>query len=78
MSVTKEQAREFVERWAAVREFQAEELRATPLSERLRQLNDLMICARDWPWTPQQLAWQSAEIDAVRARWARVRKVCGV
>lgn len=78
MPMTKQQAQDFVTRWAAVRQVEIEELRATPMDEKVRQLNDLMLCARDWPWTPEHLAAESAEVEEVRARWVRLRKAYGV
>ncbi len=75
--MTKAEGRAYKRRWEAVNRFQIEELRATPVEEKFRQLALLMRVARAWPWTPKQLALEAAEVEQVRARWARLREALG-
>lgn len=77
MAMTKAEGRAFKKRWQAVSRFQIEELRATPVDEKFRHLALLMRIARAWPWTPKQLALEAAEVEQVRARWARLRGALG-
>ena len=63
-------AARYRERWAIVRERLNEELRATSMETRLRQLANLMQSAHEMGWS-QSLA---DEDEAVRARWMALRR----
>lgn len=66
---TKAQIRAWHERWRIVNEAEIQELRATSMDEKFRQLAAMMQTAIVLGWessTPQ-------EIDVVRQRWARLR-----
>ncbi|MBI4381595.1 MAG: hypothetical protein HY574_10475 [candidate division NC10 bacterium] len=71
--ITKAQARAFRERWKAVNAAEREELRATTVTAKLRQLAALMGSVRIRGWE-KPLATEEAEI---RDRWKRLRKVFG-
>jgi len=68
--MTKQAARDFQRRWAAVNAAERDELRATPIAQKLRQLAALMASVRALGWD-RALA---AEEDAVRARWIRLKR----
>jgi hypothetical protein len=72
--MTPAEARAWKARWELVNDAEREELRATPLALKLKQLGTLMTWARQLRWT-EALA---AEEDVVRQRWIRLRKACGV
>ena len=57
-------------RWAIVRKRLIEELRATSMESKLRQLAGLMQSAREMGWSRSQ----EEEDDAVRARWMALRR----
>ena len=68
--ITKAEARAFRRRWKAINNAELEELRATPISQKLHQLAALMLSARQLGWTK---AFQEEEAE-VRERWTRLRK----
>ena len=68
--ISPQAAARYQERWAIVRERLDEELRATTMETKLRQLADLMQSAREMGWS-QSL---DEEDDAVRARWMALRR----
>ena len=72
--ITKAEARAFKARWEAVNAADREELRATPMKTKLRQLAALMGSAEKLGWT-DALAAEEAE---VRDRWNRLRGACRV
>ena len=63
-------AARYRERWAIARERLNEELRATSMEAKLRQLVNLMQSADEMGWS-QSL---DEEDDAVRARWMALRR----
>lgn len=66
--MTPEEGRAFAARWQLVADAERDELRRTPMEQKLAQLAALMESARS-------LGWQTtdpAEIEAVRARWNRL------
>jgi hypothetical protein len=68
--MTPEEARAYVARWKLVNDFEREELRATPIPVKFRQLEALMLSARALHWT-QTLAeddWEEHE------RWIELRR----
>jgi hypothetical protein len=72
--ITKEEALEFRARWAAVNSLQAEETRRTSFSDRLRQLEALVVSGR-------ALGWEDASStgeEEVRDRWTLLRRRCGL
>jgi hypothetical protein len=71
--LTREEARAFADRWRLVNEAEAAELRATPLDRKLAQLAALMTSARALGWETTD----EAEVEAVRARWNRLRALLG-
>ena len=60
----------YQERWAIVRERLNEELRATSMEAKLRQLANLMQSAREMGWSLSL----DEEDEAVRARWMALRR----
>ena len=72
--MTKAEAAGWRERWKAVEEAEREELRATPLEMKVRQLAALMAAAHELGWS-EALAAKEA---AVRERWMKLRKAFGV
>jgi hypothetical protein len=72
--ITREEALAFRTRWAAVNAFQQREADATPLIERLGQLNALMISVQSLGWAE---ALGTGE-DVVRERWNLLRRRYGV
>lgn len=69
--LTKTQAQAFRLRWEAVKKAQDEELAATSMAEKFRQLTGLLASARRFGWT-EDLA---VEEDKVRQRWIKLRQV---
>ena len=63
-------AARYQERWAIARKRLNEELRATSMETKLRQLANLMRSAREMGWS-QSL---DEEDDAVRGRWMALRR----
>ena len=63
-------AARYQERWAIARERLNEELRATSMETKLRQLANLMQSAREMGWSRSP----DEEDDAVRARWMALRR----
>ena len=72
--ITKTQARAFRERWKAVNAAEREELRATTVAAKLRQLAALMGSVRTRGWEKPS----AAEEAEIRDRWKRLRKAFGV
>jgi hypothetical protein len=72
--MTPKEARAFVARWRLVNEAEREELRATPMELKLRQLAAMMASVDQIGWT-EALAAEQAE---VRERWKQLRKAYGV
>ena len=68
--VSPQAAARYRERWAIAREQIDEELRATSMEAKLRQLANLMQSAGEMGWS-QSL---DEEDDAVRARWMALRR----
>jgi hypothetical protein len=68
--ITAEEARAWRERWRLVNEAEIEELRATPVEQKFRQLAVLMASADLFPRTPVD----EAEDEAVREVWMRLRE----
>jgi len=72
--ITKEEALEFRARWVAVNALQDDETRRTSLSEKLRQLEALVLSARALGW---EQALRAGE-EEVRDRWNLLRRRCSV
>ncbi len=72
-AITPEQARAYLERWELVREAEAVELQRTPMAMKFRQLVALMASRDAFGEDPQR----EREIEAVRERWAGLRKALG-
>ena len=68
--ISPQDAARYRERWAIARERLNEELRATSMETKLRQLANLVQSAREMGWS-QSL---DEEDDAVRARWTALRR----
>ena len=65
-----EEVRRWAARWKLVNAFEIEELRRSPPDLRLRQFFSLMALGKAMGWhtsTPE-------EIEAVRARWRKIRE----
>lgn len=69
----KKQARQFVDRWRAVREIEIRELRALTDEQRYRHLVELFEAARRFPEHPAVRARREKQIEEVRARWSRLK-----
>jgi hypothetical protein len=72
MPLTREEARDFKERWALVNAVTLEESRKKTLAERLREAAELMVWAQSLP-DPRR----EEEVEAVRARWMRLHRLAG-
>jgi hypothetical protein len=72
--MTKAQGRAFAARWKLVNEREERELRRTSTSQKLRQLAALMASADDFGWKEAL----TAEDDAVRLRWVKLRNAYGL
>ena len=68
--LTPAEARAFVERWRLVNAAERDELRATPVAVKFRQLAALMASVDQLGWS-DALAEEEAE---VRERWRRLRE----
>ncbi len=68
--ISPQAAARYRERWAIARKRLDEELRATSMEAKLRQLSNLMQSAREMGWS-QSL---DEEDDAVRTRWMALRR----
>jgi hypothetical protein len=71
--MTPEQAKAYLERWKLVREAEAVELQRTPMAVKFRQLAALMASRDVFGDEPQR----EQDIEAVRERWARLKKALG-
>jgi hypothetical protein len=72
-AVTPDEARAYFRRWELVRAEQARELRSTSMETKLRQLAALMASRRLFGDEPDR----DVGVQAVRARWARLRQLLG-
>jgi hypothetical protein len=77
MTISREQARAYVERWKAVRDIEIAELRALTTAQRYRHLVQLFELARHLPEHPAICARREREIREVRARWAKLKETLG-
>lgn len=68
--ISKAEAQAFKTRWEAVNAAEREELRATPVAHKLRQLSALVASVGELKWA-ESLAAGEAE---VRERWGRLRR----
>lgn len=68
--ISPQAAARYQERWAIARERLNEELRATSMETKLRQLASLMQSAREMGWSRPL----DEEDDAVRAKWMALRR----
>lgn len=69
--ITQAEAKAFRARWAAVNAAEREELRATSMVHKLRQLASLMASVKSLGWTT---ALETEEAE-VRDRWNQLRKI---
>lgn len=72
--MTRAEAQAFRARWQLVNDAEREELRATPMAVKARQLGTLMGWAGQLGWTESR----AAEEQVIRERWQRLRKAYGV
>lgn len=70
--LTRGEAQAFKKRWEAVNAAEREELAATPVAHKFRQLAVLLASAGKLGWTGAL----AAEEEQVRDRWARLRRLC--
>ncbi len=70
--MTKREAIAFKARWSAVNVAEVEELRATPMEQKARQLAALMASVKKLGWTKLLAAGESE----VRERWNKIRRAC--
>jgi hypothetical protein len=73
-AITPEQARAFLDRWEMVREMEADELRASSMDLRLRQLSALVGSRQLFDADPKP----ERGVEEVRERWARIRRAFDV
>jgi hypothetical protein len=73
-SLTRAQARAYLERWVLVREVETAEHRCAPMDLKVRQLAALMQSRAAFGADPSR----EAEAEEVRKRWARIRRAAGV
>jgi len=73
MPISKADAQAYLDRWSMVRDAEAEQLRATPMETKARQLASLMESRELFGEDPTR----EREIDEVRSRWVRLRQVLG-
>ena len=71
-SITKQQAREFKERWKFVNDFIAEEIRNTPAEVKLQQLSTMFIVGQS------RSSAFLAEEQEVRNRWLLLKQKINV
>ena len=71
-SITKQEAREFKERWKCVNDFIAQEIRNAPAEIKLRQLSTMFIIGQSR--SPDSLA----EEQEVRSRWRLLKQKANV
>ncbi len=70
MAMTRKELQAYKNRWTRVNSAEIEELRRTPLSEKMRQLAALMASV-------DNLGWRESlreEEEMVRQRWMRLRR----
>lgn len=72
--MTKEEARQFKERWKLVNDFTDEEARRTPPEVKLRQTALLYEAAHAFGWAEKLREGE----DEVRERWRRLKEFYGV
>ena len=72
--MTKDEARQFTERWRLVNEFVTEEVRRTPPEVKLQQLAVLYAAGRTLGWTEKLATGE----DEVRERWRVLKEKLGV
>ena len=70
LRISKDQAAAFRQRWALVEEAERQELQNTSAELRFRQLVSMFDSARGLGWATTD----EAEIEQVRARWAKLRQ----
>ncbi len=70
-AITPEEALAYFRRWELVREAEARELRRTPMETKLQQLASLMASRHVFGPEPDR----EAQLQLVRERWARLRRV---
>ena len=71
--MTKEEAIQFKERWAAVNQFTIEEERRKSFAQRLKELGMLYRTGKLLGWHQRP----SDDVEIVRARWGILRKKLG-
>lgn len=72
--LTREQAQSYLARWTPVHEIELEELRATPIDVKFKQLAGLMASARALGWIPPD----RFDDQETRDRWQQLRRGYGV
>jgi hypothetical protein len=69
-AITPEQAQNYLNRWKLVHEVEVQELRNASLDIKARQLSVLMASRELF----REDRERAREVDAVRERWARIRR----
>lgn len=72
-TITPEEAQAYARRWELVREMEAAELRRAPMETKLRQVSALMASRNLFDPEPDR----EPDVQAVRERWARLRRALG-
>ncbi len=68
--MTKEEAHDFKARWLLVNEFIIEEIKRTPVAEKLRQLSQLYHAAREFGWIEKMREGE----EEIFVRWQILRE----
>lgn len=69
-AITPEQANAFLARWTVVNQAQIQELQATSIETRVRQLSTLMASRELFHPDPDR----ESRVEDVRERWARIHR----
>ena len=69
--LTKREARAFKQRWDAVHAAERQDLAATPVAQKFRQLEALIASARQLGWTEAP----TEDEGGVWERWAKLRRI---
>jgi uncharacterized protein len=71
--LTKQEARAFTQKWNLVNSAERQELASTPVAQKFRQLEALLVLAKQLGWTDL-----AAHDDGVWERWTKLRRISNV
>ena len=75
--MTKAQGLAYLKAWRSASRFLRNEVRNTPVQERLRNVQFMLDAGQSWPWTKAQLAHREKEVAVVRSYWLKLREALG-